>query len=378
MFLQDKVKDIDRRFEKLTDLSTIIVWGAGAHTAKIFEETSLLSHGITGIVDMNREKWGKLYFGFRVENPENIVWADVDAVIICAFDKDSEIIDQLTVNFGYGGEIITLYEEHECTPFYHLYDARKPTVHPLGDYDSWEEALEDCEGYGAEEIMRKAIAASKKVIAGEASWERDSCLFYESQFSYPLCAAILRCAIQKVDREGVKILDIGGALGSTYYQNRMYLLNIENLEYVIAEQNNFADYGHENMENETLKFIRSEDSWDKYGPFDIVLMSGSLQHISNYHEIITKTKEVNPQYIILDRTTIGNRKRICRLIPEGIYKSSYPVTFFEEEELLEFFEPDYEVIEKDAAVVGGEIYFIDGKAEYRYYVFQRKQMSCNS
>ena len=25
MFLQDKVKDIDRRFEKLTDLSTIIV-----------------------------------------------------------------------------------------------------------------------------------------------------------------------------------------------------------------------------------------------------------------------------------------------------------------------------------------------------------------
>ena len=60
-----------------------------------------------------------------------------------------------------------------------------------------EEALEDCEGYGSEEIMRKAIAASKKVIAGEASWERDSCLFYESQFSYPLCAAILRCALQK-------------------------------------------------------------------------------------------------------------------------------------------------------------------------------------
>ncbi len=50
----------------------------------------------------------------------------------------------------------------------------------------------------------------------------------------------------------------------------MYLSNIENLEYVIAEQKNFADYGHENMENETLKFIRSEDSWDKYGPFDIV------------------------------------------------------------------------------------------------------------
>ena len=125
-------------------------------------------------------------------------------MIICAFNKDSEIIDQLTVSLGYGGEIITLYEEHECTPFYRLYDARKPTVHPLGDYDSWEEALEDCEGYGAEEIMRKAIAASKKVIAGEASWERDSCLFYESQFSYPLCAAILRCAIQKVDRGGGK------------------------------------------------------------------------------------------------------------------------------------------------------------------------------
>ena len=42
----------------------------------------------------------------------------------------------------------------------------------------------------------------------------------------------------------------------------MYLSNIENLEYVIAEQKNFADYGHENMEIDTLKFIRSEESFD--------------------------------------------------------------------------------------------------------------------
>lgn len=61
---------------------------------------------------MSRVTLGKLYFGFLVENPGggDIVWADVDAMIICAFSKESDIIDQLTVNLGYDGEIITLYE----------------------------------------------------------------------------------------------------------------------------------------------------------------------------------------------------------------------------------------------------------------------------
>ena len=355
MFLQDKVKDINQRFEKLSDFSSIIIWGAGVHTAKLFEETRLLSYGVTGIVDINRTKWGEFYFGFCIENPESTIWEDVDVVIISAPNKENEIVDKLINKLGFNGEIITLYEENECTPFYRLYDIRKPAVHYSGDYASWEEAMKDCTGYADEEILRKVIDASNKVMAGEACYERDSCLFYEPKFTYPLCAAILRCAIQNMDK-GVRILDIGGSLGSTYFQNKEYLSNIKNLEYVIAEQNNYADYGHENMENRELKFVRSEDSWEEYGRFDIILMAGSLQYISNYHEIIARIKKAKPQYIILDKIIISNRKRICRVIPEGIYKSSYPEIIFEEEEILGLFKPDYVVTEKENASIGGDVF----------------------
>lgn len=370
MFLQEKVLDINKRLKALNTISNIVIWGAGQHTGKLFEYTDMLSYDVRNIVDMDEKKQGNSYFGFTIQKPERISWECVGAVVISVSGKEVQITNLLRNQLAFLGHIITLYQDNECTPFYLLYDKNIPAVRYFGDYRSWQGAYDECKGYEDEVILSTVIEAVDKVVKGEAAWERDGYLFYEQKYVYCICAGILKCAVQNKNR-GVRILDIGGALGSTYLQNRSYLSDVKNLEYVVAEQNHFAEYGHQNLEDGTLSFIRCTDHWEEQEKFDIILLSASLQYISQYEEIISKIVTAQPRYIILDRIIVGDRMRICKEdVPEYIYKSSYPIWIFTEDQIKDFFKPHYRMIERDISSVPENLYFKDGRANSRYYVFE--------
>lgn len=376
MFLQDKVNDINIRLKILGNFSNIVIWGAGVHTGKLLEKTDLLSYKIKGIVDKDKKKRGEHYFGFIIQSPEDIIWSDVEAVVISVRNKEQEIQNTLVNELKFEGKVILLYKDDERTSFFQLPDKKRADIYFVGDYKNWNEAYQDCGGgYEAENIIDHVIGATKKVLDGEAAWERDGYLFYEQKYVYQICAAILRCAVQNKN-EGVRILDIGGSLGSTYLQNKTYLAEIKNLEYVIAEQDNFADYGHRNREDGVLKFIKSTEDYTKYGRFDIILLSGSLQCISNYEEIIAKIIEAGPRYIVIDRIMIGERMRICKeTVPEEIWahSASVPIRVFSENDIISFFTADYRMIERDVASTPREVFLTDEKINFRYFVFQRKE-----
>ena len=374
MFLQDRAKEINEKLRVLAGISNIVVWATGIHTSMLFERTELLSYDIKNIVDRNASKEGDFYFGFRIRHPENVQWEDVGAVVISVPAQEKNVVSMLRDELKYSGLIITLYDDKKSIPFYLLYDERISGIRYLGDYANWQDAAAECRGYDDSVIFDKVIQASKKVIDGEAVWERDSFLFYQEKYVYKLCAAILRCALRN-DNQGVRVLDIGGSLGSTYFQNRKYLSDVKNLEYVVAEQDRYAAYGHEYLEDAVLKFISSQRDWENMERFDIILMSASLQYIPNYAGIISKIKKAEPRYIIFDRVLVGDRGRICReTVPETIYKSSYPLRIFSEEEIRDFCEPEYKLIENDISSVPETAYFVDGKAESRFYVFQNAML----
>ena len=374
MFLQDRAKEINEKLRVLAGISNIVVWATGIHTSMLFERTELLSYDIRNIVDRNAAKEDDFYFGFRIKYPQNIQWKDVGAVVISVPAQEKNVVSMLREELKYSGLIITLYDDKKSIPFYLLYDERISGIRYLGDYANWQDAAAECRGYDDSVIFDKVIQASKKVIDGEAVWERDSFLFYQEKYVYKLCAAILRCALRN-DNQGVRVLDIGGSLGSTYFQNRKYLSDVKNLEYVVAEQDRYAAYGHEYLEDAVLKFISSQRDWENMERFDIILMSASLQYIPNYAGIISKIKKAEPRYIIFDRVLVGDRGRICReTVPETIYKSSYPLRIFSEEEIRDFCEPEYKLIENDISSVPETAYFVDGKAESRFYVFQNAML----
>lgn len=372
MTIQEKIDEINRRLFLLDGLSEIVIWGAGVHTLKLFEKTKLLSYNIGNIVDIDESKQGEQYFGYVVKKPSDIDWGGVNAAVISVFGRNFQIINSLVNDLKFTGQIIVLYEENETIPFYKLYDEKSQQVYG-GDYKSWADAAADCVGYSDDTILTKVADSVDRVLAGEAEYERDSWLFYEQKFIYRLCAAILKCAVQNKNL-GVTVLDIGGSLGSAYFQNRKYLRDVHNLQYIIAEQESFADYGHKKLEDETLKFINSGDDYNKLGKVDIILMSGSLQYIYPYNEVVMKILKIKPRYIIIDRILIGERMRICKqVVPKEIYDSNYPVMIFSEEEIYALFGNDYELREKDISSVPEEAHFADGDAQSMYYVFERKQ-----
>lgn len=379
MFLQEKIQDINRRLKELRKTHNIIIWGAGRHTAKLFELTDMLSYDIKNIIDIDRKKQGSPFFGFRICGQEKVEWNRIEAVVLSVPGKEKQIIDTLVDTIKFEGKIIVLYEKQEITPFYLLSDERISEICCLGDYTEWSDAYAECQGYEDKDILTTVISTTEKVQKGDAVWEREGTLFYEPKYVYPICAAILKCAVQNNNR-GVRVLDIGGSLGSTYFQNRQYLQDVNNLEYIVAEQEGFAKYGHENLENGILKFVQSTDQWEDFDRFDIILMSGSLQYIGEYKKILSRIEKSKPRYIIIDRLLVSNRMRICRQVIPGFVSEkswSYPIRIFGEDDVLSLFQFQYKLIEKDFSSIPEEAYFTDGRADAKWYVFENKTIKSN-
>jgi len=103
-----------------------------------------------------------------------------------------------------------------------------------GNYRSWNEAVAASTGYDLELILEKTKAALLKVKNGEVIYERDSVLFNEVQYAWPLLAGLMWVAAQSRGR--LNVLDFGGSLGSTYFQNRAFLRDLPEVRWNIIEQ----------------------------------------------------------------------------------------------------------------------------------------------
>ena len=67
-----------------------------------------------------------------------------------------------------------------------------------GNYNSWNEAVKYSTGYADEKILNRVLESALKVKNGEAVFERDSVLFDEIQYSWPLLSGLLwSAALQK-------------------------------------------------------------------------------------------------------------------------------------------------------------------------------------
>ena len=122
-----------------------------------------------------------------------------------------------------------------------IYQNRSGKVRFVGNYPTWDEACKASSGYDSALILNKVKNALLKVKNGEAVCERDSVLFDKIQYSWPLLSGLLWIASQKKNR--LSLVDFGGSLGSTYYQNRKFLIHMEMLQWSIIEQKRLLNVG---------------------------------------------------------------------------------------------------------------------------------------
>lgn len=240
-----------------------------------------------------------------------------------------------------------------------------------GNYNSWAEAKAQCSGYDNTQILDQCKKGLLKVKNGEAVYERDSVIFDEIQYSWGLLAGLQNAALEN---DGMLcVLDFGGSLGSTYYQNRKFLSSLKKLNWCIIEQPHFVECGKNNFEDEQLKFYYTiEECMIKFKP-NVLLLSGVLQYLEKPCEWIEKFITLNIPYIIIDRTAFIEAEQdilTVQNVPENIYKANYPAWFFNIKNFKEQFKK-YEIIASFNAHEGYVIYLENGStASYKGFILK--------
>ena len=237
-----------------------------------------------------------------------------------------------------------------------------------GDYPGWEEAKKRCSGYDSGTILEKVSASAAKVRDGQAAFERDSVLFDETQYSYPVLSGLMWVAARNDGR--LNIIDFGGSLGSSYYQNKKFLDTLQEVNWCVVEQPDFVSTGINSFATERLHFFnRIEDCLCKF-PINAVLLSSVLPYIEKPYEILQTINEAGIKNIIIDRTFFiqGDDRLTIQKVHPLIYKADYPCWFFNKSKFLDFFSSNYDLILEFDAMDKTNLH-----SESKGFIFTRKQ-----
>jgi len=199
----------------------------------------------------------------------------------------------------------------------------------VGNYATWSAAQAGSVGYGADVILERTRAALLKVKRGEAVYERDSVLFDEVQFSWPLLSGLLWVAAKRGGR--LDVLDFGGSLGSTWFQNRAFLTGLRSVRWNVVEQSGYVQAGLREFADETLRFYPSVCACLAETRPDVVLLSSVLQYVEHPYDLLDELSHSTDADLIIDRTPFwgGAADRLCvQQVPPEIYPASYPSWIF--------------------------------------------------
>ena len=217
-----------------------------------------------------------------------------------------------------------------------------------GDFPNWESAKKKTKGYDDGLILEKVKNSLFKVKNGEAVYERDSVLFDEIEYSWEMLAGLMWIAAQ--NKGNINLIDFGGSLGSTYYQNKSFLDSLASVSWNIVEQQNFVKEGISSFEDDRLKFYYSIEECiaNSNNTVNCILFSNVLQYLEQPYSLLEGAFNYNIPYIVINKTGFAkNRKErlTVQIVPDKIYEATYPCRFFNENEFVEFFKKNgYEQI----------------------------------
>lgn len=244
-----------------------------------------------------------------------------------------------------------------------------------GPYRDWNEAAALATGYESKEILERVSAAVRKVKCGEATYERDSVLFDKVDYPFPVLAGMLRQASMRGG--SLHVLDIGGSLGSTYFQCRAFLTTLKELRWSVVEQERYVACGREEFQDDQLHFYNDIEEClkaERSRP-DVVLLSGVLQYLRDPYALLAELIKHEFPQILVDRTpfaSLGADVLTVEVVPEWIYRASYPMWVFAPHAIARSLGEDYCLMAEFPAV-DGEMNVIGIETTFRGAIFERKR-----
>lgn len=238
-----------------------------------------------------------------------------------------------------------------------------------GDYSSWEEAAGHCTGYDPAITLPRVKATMLQVRDGAVAYERDSVAFDKIEYSWEVLSGLLWIASRNANH--LHVVDFGGALGSSYYQNIHFLSHIRDLRWAVVEQPAYVSVGREEFTNSHLAFYETLPEAIARETPDVILLSGVLMYLKDPSGWLDTILKADLKYIIIDRTTFsfGTRDRLTiQRVPPCIFDASYPCWFLSLEKFVNAFKTRYnETVEFD----GFEHSNVEGTG-FKGFIFERK------
>ena len=240
-----------------------------------------------------------------------------------------------------------------------------------GNFPDWENAKKHTKGYDDGVILDKVKNALLKVKNGQAIYERDSVIFDKIEYSWEVLSGLMWIAAQ--NKGALNLIDFGGSLGSTYFQNKRFLDSLDSASWNIIEQSNFVEEGIKSFEDNTLKFFYSVEECiaKNENKINCILFACVLQYLEHPFELLKDVFRHKIQYIVVDRvcfTKNGKQRLTIQKVPAKIYNASYPCWFFSEKEFMTLFEENgYECV---ADFPGSDQ--INIPSEFKGFIFKLK------
>ncbi|MDY0088333.1 MAG: methyltransferase, TIGR04325 family [Coriobacteriia bacterium] len=173
-----------------------------------------------------------------------------------------------------------------------------PPLEWRAGYTSWADALSHSAGYDERDTLTAAIAATRDVVEGRAAYERDGVTFSEIQYSWPLLASLLYIASEA---DSLRVVDVGGALGSTYRQNRSMLVAVPEIRWMVVEQPAVARAGAAEFASDELSFTSDMANALEAGA-DLALFGSSLCYLPDPAAYLRDVTDSGIRFLALDRT----------------------------------------------------------------------------
>ena len=243
----------------------------------------------------------------------------------------------------------------------------------VGDYRTWAEAEHASVGYSAANILEKTRSAMLKVKNGEAPYARDSVVFDQLVYPFPLLAGLLRA--RSADEERLSVLDFGGSLGTTYFQCRDFLSVTGPFRWSIVEQPEHVKCGREEFADERLRFYTSIDECLTHEQPNVLLLSGVIQCLPVPYKFLADVVELGFPHIIVDRTAFfrGDRDLLTvQHVPESIFRATLPAWFLSEKRFLSAFGKHYRLVAGFTA--SDALQPEQGPADFKGFIFEIERL----
>lgn len=240
-----------------------------------------------------------------------------------------------------------------------------------GRYRSWQIAEANTKGYDSEHILEQVASATQQVMHHPELSERDGFIVQNRDYSYPTLAYLSKWAMLE---NGLTVLDIGGSLGSTYHQFRKFYPDIKQMRWMIVEQPHFVQKGKEGFSSQTLTFHDSAEESMKEKMPNVMLLSGALQYFSSPSTWLEKIKQIQAQYLIIDRIPVSSRQEdqiTIQYVPKHIYEASYPAWIFSKAKLLRNLLTHYSLIHEFRAIDGHTFLGLE-QIDFCGFILERK------